>query len=279
MVCVGGGHVASGLEVPVFLSILHGAFAPLVVHAPAALGDACRRHLIDDLFQGIGVAFEGPCDGEVAQGSEPNMQHFGRFIRAKVEVVGVGEDLACTTDAHAVMGVVEGGQIDVLAQDVVPNVEFRPIVEREDTEVLAGGVHAVEEVPQLRTLVFGVPLAEVVAVGKKALLRTCLFFVSSCPSNARVELVAFDGVDEGGGLQAVSACVGARLLLDFARIDGRLHTAHDQTRPQAFDEVVAKGNGLREVVSGVDVDEGHGDAARREGFGREMGHHDAVLSS
>ena len=92
-------------------------------------------------------------------------------------------------------------------------------------------------------------------------------------------MVSLDGVDEGGGLQPVAACVGARLLLDFARIDGRLHTAHNQTRPQAFDEVVAKGNGLREVVSGVDVDEGHGDAARREGFGREMGHHDAVLSS
>ena len=36
---------------------------------------------------------------------------------------------------------------------------------------------------------------------------------------------------------------------------------------------------LREIVPGVNVHEGHGDARRGKGFGRQMRHHDAVFPS
>ena len=109
------------------------------------------------------------------------MHHFGRLFWAEVEVVGVGEDLACATDAHAVMREVQRRQGDVLAEDVVPHVELGPVVQGEDPEVLAWRVHAIEQVPELRTLVLGVPLAEVVAVGEEAFLRTGLFLVATAP--------------------------------------------------------------------------------------------------
>ena len=116
-VVVGGGccchcYVPSrvqrdGLEIPFFFTVLHGAFATLVVHASAALSNAGCGNFIDDLFEGVSVAFKGPCDGEVAEGPETDMHHFGRLFWAEVEVVGVGEDLACATDAHSVMREVE----------------------------------------------------------------------------------------------------------------------------------------------------------------------------
>ena len=194
-------------------------------------------------------------------------------------MVGVGEDLACTADAHAVMREVERRQGDVLAEDVVPHVELRPVVQREDAEVLAWGVHAVEQIPKLGALVLGVPLAEIVAVGEEAFLGTGLFFVAPRPADARIELVFFDGVDERRRLEAVAARVRAGFFLDFAGVDGRLDAADDETGAESFDEVVAELDRLGKVVSRVDVHERHWDASRCKGLRREVGHHDAVLSS
>ena len=82
------------------------------------------------IFERVRVAFKRAGDREVAQGPEADMHHFGRLFRAEIEVVGVGEDLACATDAHAVMREVQRRQGDVLTEDVIPHIEFRPIVER-----------------------------------------------------------------------------------------------------------------------------------------------------
>ena len=267
------------LEIPFFFAVLHGAFAALVVHASAALSNACCGNFIDDFFEGVGVAFKGARDCEIAEGPETDMHHFGRFIRAEVEVVGVGEDLACATDALAVMREVERRQGDVLAEDVVPHVELGPVVQREDAEVLAGRVHAVEQVPQLGTLVLGVPLAEVVAVGEEAFLGAGFFLVAAGPTDAGIKLVFFDGVDEGRGLEAVAARVGAGFFLDFSGVDGGLNAADDEAGAESFDQVVSGFNRFREVVSSVDVDQWHGDAAWGESLGRKVGHDNAILSS
>ena len=89
----------------------------------------------------------------------------------------------------------------------------------------------------------------------------------------------FDGVDEGRRLEAVAACVGASFFLDFAGIDGGLNTADDEAGAKVVDEVVSELNRFREVVSRVDVDQRHGDAAWGKGFGCKVSHHNAILSS
>ena len=66
-----------GLEIPFFFAVLHGAFAALVVHASSALRDSGGGHLIDDLFKGVGVAFKSAGDGQVTEGPEADMHHFG----------------------------------------------------------------------------------------------------------------------------------------------------------------------------------------------------------
>ena len=267
-----------GLEIPFFFAVLHGAFAALVVHASAALRDSGGGHLVNDLLEGVGVAFKSAGDGQVTEGPKTDMHHFGRLFWAEVEVVGVGEDLACATDTHAVMREVERRQGDVLTEDVVPHVELRPVVQGEDAEVLAWRVHTIEQIPKLGALVLGVPLAEVVAVGKEAFLGACLFLVASRPADARVELVFLDGVDERRRLEAVAARVGARFLLHLAGVDGRLDATYDEASAEAFDEVVTELDRLGKVVSRVDVHQWHRDASWGEGLGREVGHHDAVLA-
>ena len=140
-------------------------------------------------------------------------------------------------------------------------------------------MHSIEQVPEFRTLVLGVPLTEVVTMGEEAFLRTGLFLVSSGATDAGIKLVFFDGVDEGRRLEAVAARVGASFFLHFAGIDGRLNAADDEAGAKVVDEVVTELNRLGEVVSRVDVDKRHGDAAWGKGFGCKVSHHNAVLSS
>ena len=66
-------------------------------------------------------------------------------------------------------------------------------------------VLAVVEVPQLGTLVAGVPGAELVAEAEDALLGARLLLVTAPPAEDRVEAVLADRVEQGLGLQRVAA--------------------------------------------------------------------------
>jgi hypothetical protein len=71
-------------------------------------------------------------------------------------------------------------------------------------DVLAGAVAAVVEVPQLGPLVLRVPLAELVAEAEHPLLGPGLLLVAAGAAEGGVEAVLLDGVEQGGGLQAVA---------------------------------------------------------------------------
>ena len=101
------------------------------------------------------------------------------------------------------MGKVEARDGDVFAEDVVPNVQLCPVVERENARVLSRLVLAVVQVPKLRALVLGVPLTEVVTVAKEALLGPGLFFVPPCSTESSIELMGLNRGDEGWSLDAV----------------------------------------------------------------------------
>ena len=114
----------------------------------------------------------------------------------------------------ALVGKVERGQGDRFTPQIHPDVHLGKIGQRKNAEVLARVVPAVEEVPQLRTLVLRVPLAEIVAVGKKALLGAGLLFVAPATAEARGEFVLLNRVEQGHRLQRIARSVGAFLLLD-----------------------------------------------------------------
>ena len=93
--------------------------------------------------------------------------------------------------------------------------------------MLAHGVAAVVQVPQLGALVARVPLAELVAQAQDAFLGAGLVLVAAAAAEDGVELVALDGVQQRDGLQRVPGAVGA--LGQFAAVDELL----DAARPRA----------------------------------------------
>src|SRR5690606_1519999 len=104
----------------------------------------------------------------------------------------IGEQHAVAFKDLAGVGEVEARHREALAGDVMPDVELGPVADREDAEMLAGALAAVEEVPQLGALVLWVPLAEFVAVAEEAFFRAGFLFVAATAADGGVELPAFE---------------------------------------------------------------------------------------
>ncbi|EUA50126.1 hypothetical protein I552_1062 [Mycobacterium xenopi 3993] len=58
-----------------------------------------------------------------------------------------------------------------------------------------------------------------------------------------------------------------------------MHLGHDQPHPGLFDQLVAGGDDLVKVVSGVDMHHREGQPARMKGLERQVQHHDRVLAA
>ena len=111
------------------------------------------------------------------------------------------------------LGEVQRHDGDVLQVDVLPDVEFGPVGEREDADALALIDAAVVEVPQFGALVLGVPLAEGVAEGVDALLGARFLFVAARAAEGRVEAALRRARRAGRGFSAgrsISGCRGGR---------------------------------------------------------------------
>ena len=276
-----GGGVVGHLEVSLAFAVFHGAVASEVVGAAGAFAFSAGCDFFDDVFDGGGGGFDDAGAGHVADGAAADEAFFEGFAVVVVdgEVVGVGEEDAVAVDGEAFVGEVDGGDGDVFLEDVLPDVQFGPVAEGEDSEVFAVVAAAVVEVPEFWSLVFGVPLAEFVAVAEEAFFGSGFFFVASSAADAGVEVFVFDGVEEGGGLEVVAAGVVAFFFDDSAGVDAVLDGSDEEVDAEVFDEGVAEGEGFGEVVAGVDVEEGVGDGGGLEGFLAEVGKHDAVLAA
>src|SRR5699024_11574118 len=87
----------------------------------------------------------------------------------------------------------------------------------------------VEHAPQLRSLVLGVPLAELVAEGEDPFLGPCFFLVPPGTTEGRVEAVVLDRFQKRRSLQTVASAPAARGFGDLARDDLCLHRGHHQS--------------------------------------------------
>ncbi len=123
----------------------------------------------------------------------------------------------------------------------------------------------------------GVPRAEGVAEAEHALLGPGLLLVAPAAAEDRVEPVGLDRVEQRNGLQRVACAVGA--LSQPTVVDVVLHPGHDQPDAQALDGGVAVLEHLREVVTGVDVQQGERQWRRCEGLERQVHHHHGVLAA
>ena len=174
---------------------------------------------------------------------------------------------------------VQLGDLDVLKHDVLPNIHLGPVGDREHADVLAHAVTTVVQVPELGTLVLGVPLTEVIAEREDAFFGACFFFVTACPAEQRIKPVGLDRIKQCWNLRPVSRRERSRIFRRDAFVNQVLDLVNDQSLAELFDELVAEVERFGEVVSRVDMHERERELRGTERLLREVHHHDRVLAS
>src|SRR6185437_13930874 len=116
-----------------------------------------------------------------------------------------------------------------------------------------------------RTLVLGIPLAELVAEAEDALLRTRLLLVAAGPAEDGVVPALGDGAQQGRRLQAVARGPRCAVLDRAPGVDVVLDLGHHQPYPGGLGVAVPELEDLLEVAAGVDVQhrKGHGRGPER----------------
>ena len=94
------------------------------------------------------------------------------------------QEHAVALDHLAFVRVVDGRKFDPLAPDVLPDVELRPVRQRERAEVLARAHRALVELPQLWSLGLGIPLPERIAKERTRSLALALSSSRRAPPKA-----------------------------------------------------------------------------------------------
>src|SRR6476646_2403748 len=270
----------NSLEVANALPVLHRGLGDAVVRAGlAALGDARRRNLGDDRIDRPGLADDAAGARHVADGAEADGRVERLLVREALDEVGGGVEHAVTLEDLALVREVDGRQLEVLARDVLPHVELRPVRDRDHADVLPFADPRVVEIPELGTLCARVPLPEVVAEAEDAFLRASALLVAARATHRRIELVLLDRVEQRGRLQLVARGARPGLLLHAALVDRLLDAGHDDALAELSHAAVAILDHLGEVVTRVDVLDRERELRRPERLLGQPQHHDRVLAA
>ena len=116
-------------------------------------------------------------------------------------------------------------------------------------------------------------------MGENSLLGPRLLLVTSRPAACRVELVFGQGVEQSDSLQLVAARIVPGLLLHTALVDGLLHRTHDKVSTELLHQVIPVGDGLRKIVTGVDMYQRERNLGRIKGLVCQISQHNGILSA
>src|SRR4030095_12339734 len=212
MLCATGALIS---EISFPLLCLHRALGIMIDHTRAPLCSPRDHHLLYDVLQRRGRRPYRARARHAAQTAEP-AQHplsllAGRraVTLTRCEEAVEDDDLAATDDHVPFAGVVERIDRDLLQIDVLPHVELGPVRERKDTDGCLRAEPGVVEAPELRPLVFGIPLPKFVADRKEAFLGAGLLFVPAGSADGSVEHVMPQSRHQGLRLEQPAASLGA----------------------------------------------------------------------
>src|SRR6266542_4075893 len=166
-------------EIADTLAVLHRCFGEAVVCAClAALGDTGRGDFVDDRADRRRVGDDTAGARHVADGAEPHRRRERLLAVHTLDVVGARVEHPVAPEHLALVREVDPRELETLARDVLPDVELRPVGDREHAYMLALANARVVDIPELGPLRARVPLAEVVAKREDALLRARSLLVS-----------------------------------------------------------------------------------------------------
>ncbi len=261
------------------LAVFHCGFGAFVVGSSSTFTDTGGGDFGDDVFEGTGLGFHGTGASRISDCAEANRTGFGLFFRKELNEVSFGEKGAIAFKDFPLVREIEVGQLDVFEADVLPDVHLCPVTQGEDTEVFAVMLASVEDVPEFRALVFGVPFAKLGTGGKETFLGPGFFFVATSSTKSRVVLVFFNGIEKDRDLQCISSSTGSSFITDFALINLLLHTADHQASSNAIHQFIPILNRLFKVMAGINVYQREWDFGGPEGFDGKMGHDNGVFAA
>ena len=239
----------------------------MIDDAVLAFGAAHRDEFLDDERDGVGVGANGAGARTATERTHAALDELGLFARkVRNKRLFDGQEGIAALEHEARFGEVERDDGDVFSVDVLPNVEFRPVGEREDAQAFAGMDAGVENIPEFRALIARVPLAPLIAEGEDAFLSAGPFFIAARATDGGVETAVAQAIEEGGGFKAATAALGAP--------DERIGTFVERGAVGMDNEIetefggvaVAEVDHFLELVGSIDVQEGEGNGAGIEGF-------------
>ena len=266
------------LKVPRFLAVLHGGFGDAVIGAGTPLSDSCCSDLGDDVVAVGGGGFHTPSADDVADGADTDNHLLYFLIRLGWHEVGVRNPLTTPADAAALVAEVDGGNLKLLSLDVFPDIHFGPVRERENPHVLTRVQSAVVEIPDLRALVLGIPLAEAVSEAEEALLGTGLLLIATRSAYATIEAELLDRGQQDGDLELVAADL-PRGLHSEAFLKRLIHGADNEFGAEFLGAAVTEFEKFGKLVSCCNVQEGERNVRRAEGLLRKSKQADRVFAS
>ena len=259
--------------------MFHGCFLIEVDDTCGAFALRSCHHLLHNLFDGCGVAFHGSRQGPATKGTEANHAHVNLRNKFFRQTVVIGHDeVAVNLYARTFLCEIERHDRDVLESDVLPNVKFRPVAEREYANAFSLVYATVVNVPKLWALVLRVPLIELVTETEDAFLCPRLLFITTSSAEGCIELPFVQGIEQGFCLHQVGMHFAAMREGSHACLE-RLHVAlYNQVPTMFFCIRVAELNHLAELPFRVDVHQWERHFAWRESLFSKAYHHAAVLA-
>src|SRR5205085_8468869 len=166
-------------EIALALLLFHRGRLVAIDEPALALGAPRRGELGDEGGERLGVAFRRRRKRVATEGPEPHLSHLGLFAGLEDEALVVRHDpLRAALHHGALAREVERHDRDLLAADVVPDVELGPVGEREHADRFARPDPRVVEIPELGALRLRVPAMAGTTNGEDALLRARLLLVA-----------------------------------------------------------------------------------------------------
>ena len=251
----------------------------MIDQSALSFGGGSEEHFLDDFRERRCGGFDGAGQGIAAEGPEADGPNFRGFTGLERHALVIDHDQgAIALDDGTGRCEIERNDRNVLEIDVLPDIEFGPVGQGENTDALTLVDLAVVDVPELGPLVFGIPAVIFIAEGVDPFLGTGLFLIPSGAPEGGIELELVEGLLEALGFHDIGVFFTAMGEGSDALVDPFLIDMDDEVEAEFFGHLVAKGDHFAEFPGGIDVEEGEGGLSGIEGLHGQMQHDRGVLA-
>ena len=94
------------------------------------------------------------------------------------------------------MSVVKFRKFNVLMQNILPYIKFCPVTYREYPEVFSHVFTSIKDIPQFRSLIFGIPLSKFISVRKEPFFCSGFFFIASASTDSDINFKFLNGIKQ-----------------------------------------------------------------------------------